>query len=48
MSTTNSMELKEQILNEFRNGHSNRTPAADCDPHELTIRSWLQKHQVSM
>lgn len=46
MSRTYSRELKEQILNEYRNGRTIRALAADYEPHEMTIRSWIQKHQV--
>ena len=46
MSRTYSSELKEQILNEYRNGRSIRALVADYEPHEMTIGSWIQKHQA--
>ena len=46
MSRTYSKELREQILNEYRNGRSIRDLAADYEPHEMTIRTWIQRHEV--
>ena len=46
MSRTYSTELKEQILNDYRYRRSIRALAADYKPHEMTIRSWIQKHQA--
>ena len=46
MSRTYSTELKEQILNDYRYRRSIRALAADYKPHEMTIRSWIQKLQA--
>ena len=46
MSRTYSTELKEQILNEYQIRRSIRALAADYEPHEMTVCSWIRKHQV--
>ena len=46
MSRNYSEALREQILNEYRNGRTVRSLAADYEPHEMTIRSWIHQQGV--